>query len=112
MLNSISKCEKFVGSPPLKCVCREKRQKSAESGHNMKVNFENVIFTNECRVILDGPDGCSIEADILLRDYNISKLVVELCSGQKSWGKDNCWDVYSIFERLSTTLVQKEEFVI
>ena len=48
-LKSISKC------PPLKCVHREKRLKWAEN--NMKVNFENVIFTDECRTTLDGPDG-------------------------------------------------------
>ena len=48
-----------MGSPPLKCVHLEKRLKSAESGHNMKGNFENVIFTEECRVTLDDPDGFS-----------------------------------------------------
>ncbi len=44
-----------MGSPPLKCIHREKRRKWAEN--NNKVNFENVIFTNECRATLYGPDS-------------------------------------------------------
>ena len=46
-----------MARPPLKCIHREKRLKWAEN--NMKVNFENVIFMNECRATLDGPDGWS-----------------------------------------------------
>lgn len=46
-----------MARPPLKCIHREKRLKWAEN--NMKVNFENVIFTDECRATLDGPDGWS-----------------------------------------------------
>ena len=55
ILKSISKCGKSVARPPLKCIHREKRLKWAEN--NMKVNFENVVFTDECRETLDGPDG-------------------------------------------------------
>ena len=57
ILKSISKCGKPLSRPPLKSVYREKRLKWAEN--NMKVNFENVIFTNECRATLDGLDGWS-----------------------------------------------------
>ena len=46
-----------MARPPLKCIHREKRRKWAEN--NMKVNFENVLFTDECRATLDGPDGWS-----------------------------------------------------
>ena len=46
-----------MARPPLKCTHREKRPKWVEN--NMKVNFENVIFTDECRATLDGPDGWS-----------------------------------------------------
>ena len=57
ILKSISKCGKPVARPPLKSIHREKRLKWAEN--NMKVNFENVIFMDECRATLDGPDGWS-----------------------------------------------------
>ena len=46
-----------MARPPLKCIHHEKRLKWAEN--NMKVNFEKVIFTDECRATLDGPDGWS-----------------------------------------------------
>ena len=55
ILKSMSKCGKPVARPPLKCIHRELRLKWAEN--NMKVNFENVIFTDECRATLDGPNG-------------------------------------------------------
>ena len=51
-LKSIRKSGKSVAGPPLKCIYREKKLKWAEN--NKKVNFENVIFTNECRATLDG----------------------------------------------------------
>ena len=57
ILKSISKCGKPLSRRPLKSVHREKRLKWAEN--NLKVNFENAIFTDECRATLGGSDGWS-----------------------------------------------------
>ena len=84
ILKSISKCGKPVARPPLKCIHREKRLKWAQN--NMKINFENVIFTDECRatwmVRMVGVEAVMMHSYPLLRGYNASKVVVELCSGQ------------------------------
>ena len=75
-----------MARPPLKCIHREKRLKWAEN--NMKVNFENVIFTDECRATLDvrmvGVEAGMMHSYPLLRGYDGSKVEVELCSGQES----------------------------
>ena len=49
----------YLGSakkiPPLSTANIQKRLVWAKE--NMKTDFNNVIFTDECRVTLDGPDG-------------------------------------------------------
>ena len=58
----------------------------------MKVNFENVIFKDECRAtmdVLDGPDGwsrgwCDAQLPSPQRLYGASKVVGEICCGQES----------------------------
>ena len=43
--------------PPLTNAHKQKRLQWAQK--YMKTNFLTVLFTDECRTILDGPDGCS-----------------------------------------------------
>ena len=55
ILQRIAKCKKPLVRPPLKQVHREKRLEWAKT--YLKQNFEFVLFTDECRATLDGPDG-------------------------------------------------------
>lgn len=57
VLNNIARIVKPSKQPHIKPVHEEGRMKWAEK--YMKVNFESVIFTDECRATLDGPDGWS-----------------------------------------------------
>ena len=51
ILERIAKCKKPLAQIPFKQVYREKRLEWE------KQNFELVLFTDECRATLDGPDG-------------------------------------------------------
>ena len=55
ILQRIAKCKKPLVRPPLKQVHREKRLEWAKK--YLKQNFEFVLFTDEYRATLDGPDG-------------------------------------------------------
>ena len=55
ILQRIAKCKKPLVRPPLKQVHQEKRLEWAKK--YLKQNFEFVLFTDECRATLDGPDG-------------------------------------------------------
>ena len=95
----------------------------------MKVNFENVIFTDECRATLDGPDGWSrgwYDAQfpspqglrrqqggggIMFWEEIINNEIVGLFRVKD--GVKITAELYTaFFERVSTTLVQKEKFVV
>lgn len=54
-LRKVSKHVKPVTKPPLKTVHKQNRLKWAED--YMKTDFSKVLFTDECRATLDGPDG-------------------------------------------------------
>ena len=55
ILRNVAKCGKPEVRPPLKDVHKKKRIEWAKN--HMKVNFQTVLFTDECRATLDGPDG-------------------------------------------------------
>ena len=55
ILRNVAKCGKPRVRPPLKDVYKKKRMEWAKN--HMKVNFQTVLFTDECRATLDGPDG-------------------------------------------------------
>jgi hypothetical protein len=55
ILRTVAKCGKPEVRPPLKEIHKKKRMEWATI--NMKVNFQSVLFTDECRATLDGPDG-------------------------------------------------------
>lgn len=55
ILRKIAKCGKPEVRPPLKDIHKKKRMDWAKN--NMKTNFQHVLFTDECRATLDGPDG-------------------------------------------------------
>ena len=57
ILNDIAKNTKPVSRPPLTKQHKEKRVKWATD--YIKCDFSIVIFTDECRATLDGPDGFS-----------------------------------------------------
>ena len=54
ILRNVAKCGK-PGSPTIKRCPQEKED--GEGKKHMKVNFQTVLFTDECRATLDGPDG-------------------------------------------------------
>jgi transposase len=55
ILKRLGKCGKPEVRPPLKDIHKKKRLEWAKK--YMKLNFEHVLFTDECRATLDGPDG-------------------------------------------------------
>ena len=55
VLQKLGKVKKAIKRPLLTKSHKENRVKWAEE--NMKTDFSNVIFTDECRATLDGPDG-------------------------------------------------------
>lgn len=55
ILKTFGKCGKAEVRPPLKDNHKKKRLDWA--AENMKVPFQHVLFTDECRATLDGPDG-------------------------------------------------------
>ena len=57
VLRHLGKCVKPDIRPPLKSSHKVKRVEWAQT--YMKVNFQLVLFTDECRATLDGPDGWS-----------------------------------------------------
>ena len=54
-LRRVAKVQKAKARPPLKTIHREKRVEWAKQ--YTKADFSKVIFTDECRATLDGPDG-------------------------------------------------------
>ena len=56
-LNKIASMRMPIRKPKLTPLHRQKRIKWA--GNYMKTNFANVLWTDECRATLDGPDGWS-----------------------------------------------------
>ena len=55
ILKTIAKYGKPEVRPQLKDIHKKKRMEWAKD--NMKVDFQTVLFTDECRATLDGPDG-------------------------------------------------------
>ena len=55
VLRTIGKCGKPEVRPLLKYIHKKKRMDWAKN--NMKVNFQSVLFTDECRATLDRPGG-------------------------------------------------------
>lgn len=55
ILNEVARPMKTIKRPPLTKVHKQKRLQWAST--YMKTNFENVLFTDEMRATLDGPDG-------------------------------------------------------
>jgi hypothetical protein len=55
VLESIAKVKSSTARPPL--TPRHKVNRVVWAARYMKLNFSNVIFTDECRATLDGPDG-------------------------------------------------------
>ena len=55
VLRKVAKVKKATKRPPLTQKHREKRVEWAKK--YMKTDFSKVIFTDECRATLDGPDG-------------------------------------------------------
>ena len=56
-LKSLAKVMKPIKQPPLSKRPKTKRLEWAR--RYMKTDFHNVLFTDECRATLDGPDGWS-----------------------------------------------------
>jgi len=57
VLRTLGKVKSPSKKPPLSKIHREKRVQWAEK--YVKMDFKNVVFTDECRATLDGPDGWS-----------------------------------------------------
>lgn len=57
VLRNIASVRKPTIRPPLRKTHMEKRLAWAKN--NLKTDFKNVLFTDECRATLDGPDGWS-----------------------------------------------------
>ncbi len=57
ILQKLAVVHKPTIRPPLNNVHKQKRLQWAHT--NMKTNFQTVLFTDECRATLDGPDGWS-----------------------------------------------------
>ena len=57
VLKTVAACKSSVKIPPLSTENKKKRLDWAK--HYMKTDFSNVIFSDECRATLDGPDGFS-----------------------------------------------------
>ena len=55
ILRTFAKCGKPEVHTPLKDIHKKKRMVWARN--HMKVNFQTVLFTNECQATLDVPDG-------------------------------------------------------
>lgn len=55
ILQKVASVKKSKARPPLSKINKEKRVKWASD--YMKTDFSNVIFSDECRASLDGPDG-------------------------------------------------------
>ena len=55
ILQSLAVVRKPSIRPPLNNAHKQKRLKWAQE--YMKTNFQTVLFTDECRATLDGPDG-------------------------------------------------------
>ena len=55
ILRNVAKCGKPEVHPPLNDVHQKKRMEWARN--HMKVNFQTVLFTDECQATLDGPNG-------------------------------------------------------
>jgi hypothetical protein len=55
VLQSIATVKSAIARPPL--TTRHKVNRVCWAEQYMKLNFSNVIFTDECRATLDGPDG-------------------------------------------------------
>ena len=57
VLKKFAKVKSAVKQPPLKKIHKQKRIEWAK--RYMKIDFNQVVFTDECRATLDGPDGFS-----------------------------------------------------
>ena len=55
ILRRIGKCGKPVVRPPLKAIHKKKRMEWAQK--YIELNFQTVLFIDECRATLDSPDG-------------------------------------------------------
>ena len=77
ILNDITKVQNATKRPILTLSQKEYRRNWAFK--YMKQNWQNLIFTDDCRVNLDGPDGCK-------RGWGRENWSVRLCSKQQQRG--------------------------
>ena len=85
VIQRIAECRKAKVTPPLRSIHKEKRVNFASK--YLKLDFSTVLFTDECRVTLDGPDsfarGWIVKGlDVPVR-VRRQQGVAELCSGQE-----------------------------